>query len=71
MKAYIHRCNADGTDKGLGTFNNWITGEYKNLENLIRFGLKDAKPGLYRIEAFYDWDDRYGECDINTTIRIH
>lgn len=71
MKAFIHECDKNGKDKSLGTFTNWVTNEYKNWENLLHFAFKDVKPGYYRIEAFYDWGNRYGDCDIEKVIYIN
>ena len=70
MKAFIHKCDKDGKDLGLGTFNNWVSNEYLNMSNLIHHTFKDVSPGIYRVEAFDDWSNRYGKCDVEKMVTL-
>jgi len=64
MKAFIMECDAFGKQLRLGTFSNFVSNEYQHLANLKKFAFKGARPGMYRIEAFVDWGNRYGTPDI-------
>lgn len=70
MRAFIFMCDEDGDQIRPGTLGNWVSAEYKNLENLLYFGFKGVRPGKYRIEAFHDWNNRFGIPDIVTFKRV-
>ena len=63
MRAFIFTCDEDGNQIRLGTFGNWVSAEYKNLENLLYFGFKGVRPGRYRVEVHNDWATRYADPD--------
>ena len=62
MRAYIHKLKPDGLTM-LGTENARITKDYRHWSNLLNYATRGLKPGWYLIEAFNDWDRRYGEPD--------
>jgi hypothetical protein len=71
MKAFVHMM-IDGKDThgtyaagGRGAF---VTNEYANLKNLIRYSLKNVPNGDWHIEAFHNWDNRYGKPDIDAIV---
>ena len=64
MKAFIMECDDRGNQLRLGTDTNFVSGEYKSIHTLKRFALNHLKPGFYRIEGFFNWDNRYGTPDI-------
>ena len=69
MKAFIHGVNEQGMDI-LGTGfpkGGTVTKEYKNINTLIKNSLK-GYTGTYHIEAFYNWDSRYGKADIDVIV---
>jgi len=59
MKAIITRQNKDGSYDDCGMNNRFLTGEYKTLKGLFRYGVPKHK-GVYRVEVFYG-DSIYGE----------
>lgn len=60
MKAFISETNQTGEQLALGSFTNFVTGEYKTEKNLIKFSLRNRKAGYYRIEIYSNWDYCYG-----------
>ena len=62
MRAFIHKLDKDGGIL-IGGTNGTVTGEYKTWGNLLKYGTRGLAPGWYRIEAFYNWDNRYGKPD--------
>ena len=64
MKAFIMECDKQGNQLRLGTDTNFVSDEYKSIHTLKRFAFKHLKQGFYRIEGFYNWDNRYGTPDI-------
>lgn len=55
MKAYVVRNNG-----GLALF---ITGEYKTVKNLIRYGVKPYIKGTVEVELYRNWSRRFGNPD--------
>jgi hypothetical protein len=51
MRAFVVRPNG-----GLALF---ITGEYKTVKGLIRYGVKPFIKQPVDVEIFYNWDHRY------------
>jgi hypothetical protein len=45
---------------GLAKF---VTGEYKTLKNLIRYGVKPYIKETVNVEVYHNWDNRYGKPD--------
>ena len=60
MKAFVCK------PKGLGIF---VTGEYKILKNLIRYGVKPYIKETVEVEVYHNWDNRYKAPDKVVTIR--
>ena len=54
MKAFVTKPG------GLGIF---VTGEYKTLKNLIRYGVKPYIKETVNVEVYHNWDNRYGAPD--------
>lgn len=65
MRAYISRYKRNESIPEVGMSNRFITGEYKSLKALIRYGVKSCTPlgSCARIELYYNWDNRYAEPD--------
>ena len=68
MKAFVHEI-INGRER-LGTMTNFVSNEYMNLRNLIKYALRN-KTGTFHIEAFRDWGNRYGKADIDVTVTIY
>ena len=70
MKAFIHKQD-NGRDT-LGSFNGirggFVTKNYNTIVDLIRHSLRGLSLGEYHIEAFYNWDNRYGKSDIDIVV---
>jgi hypothetical protein len=60
MKAFVCK------PQGLGIF---VTGEYKTLKNLIRYGVKPYIKETVEVEVFHNWDNRYKAPDKVVTVR--
>ena len=46
----------------LGTSNgSFVTNNYRDIRNLLRFALKGCVPGKYHVQAFARWSNRYGD----------
>lgn len=71
MKAFIHGIDENGRDiLGSGFPKGGIvTREYKTLKSLIHNNLRFFK-GKFHIEAFHNWDRRYGKADIDIIVTI-
>lgn len=41
----------------------FVTGDYKTVENLMRYGVRPYIKEDVDVEIFYNWDNRYGEPD--------
>lgn len=54
MKAFVTRPH------GLGLF---VTGEYKTLKNLLRYGVKPNITEMVHVEVYHNWDNRYKSPD--------
>lgn len=54
MKAFVVKPG------GLAKF---VTGEYKTLTNLIRYGVKPYIKEMVHIEVYHNWDHRYNVPD--------
>lgn len=54
MKAFVVKPG------GLGIF---VTGEYKTLKNLLRYGVKPYIKEEVDVEVYHNWDRRYGSPD--------
>lgn len=63
MKAYVSTV-VDGKTR-CGTEGNWITNTYATRDNLVRYGVQPfLKQGqTVQVEAFIDWNNRYGTAD--------
>ena len=59
MKAFVVKPG------GLAKF---VTGEYKTLKTLIRYGVKPYITEAVDVEVYYNWDNRYGKPD--TVIKL-
>lgn len=71
MKAFIHSTR-DGRDV-LGTgfpHGGMVTKEYSSFSSLLKHALKGALPGVYHVEAFRDWGNRYGKADIDIMVNV-
>lgn len=61
MKAFVYRIDDQGRDM-LGTSNgSFVTNNYRDMRNLLRFALKGCRPGKYHVQAFANWSNRYGD----------
>ena len=72
IKAFVYAvvdgrdtCGTYSSNEGRGAF---VTNAYASLSNLIKFGLRDMPPGIYHIEGFYDWGNRYGKPDVDVKV---
>ena len=54
MKAFVVKPG------GLGLF---VTGEYKTLKNLIRYGVKPYIKQVVNVRLYHNWDNRYKSPD--------
>ena len=74
MKAFIHGVNDNGQDI-LGTsfpHGGIVTREYKTLKTLIKNTLhyEGFKGKTFHVEAFNNWNHRYGKADIDILVTI-
>lgn len=53
MRAIVTRPNEDGSYDEIGTNNRMVTGVYKTLKNLVKFGVPFWK-GKLRVEVYAD-----------------
>jgi hypothetical protein len=60
MKAFVCK------PKGLGIF---VTGDYKTLKNLIRYGVKPYIRETVEVEVYHNWDNRYKSPDTVVTVQ--
>jgi hypothetical protein len=73
MKAFVHYIDPiTGQDRlGTGLTAGTVIGEYPTLSSLLDNGMKMHPPGKYHVEAFRNWDRRYGTPDIDLIITKH
>lgn len=60
MKAFVTR------PRGLSLF---VTGEYKTLKNLLRYGVRPYIKEEVSVEVYHNWDNRYKAPDQVVTIK--
>ena len=71
MKAFVHKQDENGHDRlGTGIDAGMVTPEYRDYEKMKRHFLSRLPPGTYHVEAFHDWDHRYGKPDLDTTYTV-
>jgi hypothetical protein len=61
MRAFVH-LRTNGRD-ALGTGHSWVTPEYIGVGSMKRNFLDKLPAGLYHVEVFHNWDNRYGTPD--------
>jgi hypothetical protein len=70
-KAFVHKQDENGNDRlGTGINAGMVTPEYQNFANLERYFLRQLPPGNYHVEAFHNWDHRYGKPDLDTVFTV-
>lgn len=67
MRAFVYAYKDGKSVLGTGR----VTPDYQNLKNLKRYYMKGLPKGTYSIEAFYNWDNRYGDADITEIVGVH
>jgi hypothetical protein len=71
MKAFVHKQDENGNDRlGTGIDAGMVTPEYRDYAMMKRHFLSQLTPGTYHVEAFHNWDNRYGTPDLDTTYII-
>jgi hypothetical protein len=71
MKAFVHKQDENGNDRlGTGIDAGMVTPDYQDYAMLKRYFLSQLPPGTYHVEAFHNWDHRYGKADLDTTYTV-
>jgi hypothetical protein len=71
MKAFVHKQDENGNDRlGTGIDAGMVTPKYPSYEKMKRHFLSRLLPGTDHVEAFHDWDHRYGKPDLDTTYTV-
>lgn len=66
MKAFISELSENNTPR-LGSDHATVTREYKNMATMFKYAIKPfmkSHKSNVIVEAFYNWDNRYGTPDI-------
>ena len=61
MRAIVRRYDKEGRP-GLAS-NAHITPEYKSLQTMRRYWLRNMPAGRYQVEIYANWDNRYKDPD--------
>jgi hypothetical protein len=67
MKAFISEYNSISKQPRLGSLHATVSGNYKTIATMFKYAIKpfmNSHKSDVIVEAFYNWDNRYGMPDI-------
>ena len=70
IKAFVHKVE-NGRDRlGTGVNAGMVTPQYGSFQAMKRYFLDRLPEGDYHVEAFHNWDNRYGKPDLDIIYHV-